>query len=159
MEQRVSSSLQPARAALHVNAAIFATRAATKLRQIVQMKIDIVGDHQIDQTVAVVIAECRPGGPASISNSRLCGYVGKCSIAVIAIQHVPAEAGDVEIRPAVVVVVGHGATHSETWSPNSSLVGDVGKGSIMIISVESSPALLPLECHIHARRVREVNVQ
>jgi hypothetical protein len=57
VKERVSCSLQAAGTALHLNAVIFASRSAAKPRQIVQMEIDVIGDREIHQSIAVVIPE------------------------------------------------------------------------------------------------------
>ena len=64
----VGRSLQPARAALHIESQILAGFARTEYRQIVQMKIHIVRYKKIDPAIAVIISKgCsrRPPGIAA----------------------------------------------------------------------------------------------
>ncbi len=61
MEERVACAFQAARSALHVDAAILAVGSAAEARQIVEMEVDVVGDHQIDEAVAIIVAEGRAG--------------------------------------------------------------------------------------------------
>ena len=59
VEQRIARALQTPRTALHVDAAIFAVGRLAETGKIVEMEIDVIGDHQIDESVTVVIAKCR----------------------------------------------------------------------------------------------------
>src|ERR1700691_252452 len=56
-------ALQPTRAALHVDSAILARLAGTERRKIVQMKIHVMRDKQVDPTIAVVVAKGRARCP------------------------------------------------------------------------------------------------
>ena len=105
------------------------------------MKIDIVDDHQIDKAVAVVVAECGARGPAPVGNAGLCGHVGKRAIAIIAIENVAAQTGDVEIGPAVVVVIADRSAHGEAGRSQAGFCGDIGKRAVVIVVVERARAL------------------
>ncbi len=98
---------------------IFAGGGAAEGRQIVKVKVDVVGDHEIDEAIAVVVAESGAGGPAAVGDSGFCGHVGEGAVAVVAIENIPAEAGDVDVGPAIVVVVAHGAAHREARRGNA----------------------------------------
>ena len=116
MEERVAGAFQAARAALHVDAAIFAVGATAEAGQIVEVEIDVVGDHEIDEAVAVVVAESCAGRPSAVGDAGFRGDVGEGAVAVVVIENVAAEAGDVEVGPAVVVVVADGSAHGEAGS-------------------------------------------
>ena len=113
MEERVAGAAQSARAALHVDAAILAVGSAAEAGQIVEVEVDVVGDHQVDESVTVVVAERCAGRPAPISDASLGGDVGEGAVSVVVIEDVSTQAGDVEVGPAVVVVVADGAAHGE----------------------------------------------
>src|ERR1039457_6741271 len=108
------------------------------------MKIDIVGDHQINQAIAVVVAKRRAGGPAAVGHSGFGGDVGEGAIAVIAIEHVAAETGDVDIRPAIIVIVADRSALGDAGSRDSGFGRDTREGAVMIVVVKRSRALLTL---------------
>src|ERR1051326_5511978 len=123
------------------------------------MKIHVVGDHQVEIAIMVVITEGSTGGPAAVGDAGFLGYVSESSVAVVAIENVATEAGDVKIGPAVVVVVAHRAAHRElARSRDAGLVGHVGKRSIVIVMVECAARGLALERAFDAGGVSEVNV-
>ena len=45
------------------------------------------------------------GGIALIANSSFGGYIRERAVAVVAVENISAQAGDVEIGPAIIVVV------------------------------------------------------
>src|SRR5205823_10343187 len=115
VKQRIAGTLQSPRSALHVNSTMgFAGGLLAESRQIVEMKINVIGDHQIEIAVAVVVGKGRAGGEAAIAHACLLGQVSKSAVAIVAIKHVPAQAGDVNIWPAIIVVIAHRAAHGKT---------------------------------------------
>src|SRR5690348_6693429 len=80
MKKRVAGSAQAARATLYVDTAIFAERRAAEARQVVEMEVHIVGDHQIDIAIAIVVAKGSTGGPAPIGDAGFLRYIGECVI-------------------------------------------------------------------------------
>src|ERR1043166_7484637 len=123
------------------------------------MKIPVVGDHQAPIRILVVITAGSTRGPAAVGAAGFLGYVSESSVAVVAIENVATEAGDVKIGPAVVVVVAHRAAHRDlARSRDAGLVGHVGKRSIVIVAVECAARGLALERAFVAGGVRAVNV-
>src|SRR5580704_10634612 len=123
------------------------------------MKINVVGDHEIEKAVAVVVAEGGSGGPAAVGDAGPFGDVGEGAVAVVAIKNISTEAGDVQIGPTVIVVIADGAAHGETGSGEASLGGDVGEGSVAIVAIKSAEAFLALDGHVHGRSVGEIDVR
>ena len=71
--------------------------------------VDVVGDHQIEPAVFVVIEPSRASGPAAfVGDACLCGDVSKSAIAVVVIKNGVSIAGDVEIREPVIVKIADG---------------------------------------------------
>src|ERR1700728_474123 len=95
VEEGIASPLQSSRTALNVDTAVFAIWRASKLGQVVQVKIDIVRHDQVNIPVVVVVAERCARGPATVSDTSFCSHIGESAIAVIAIEDVTAEASDV----------------------------------------------------------------
>ena len=141
MKERVAGSAQSARAALHVDATIFAEGRAAETGQVVEMKIDIVCDHEIDEAIAIVVAEGGAGRPAAVGDAGFCRHVSERAVAVVAIEDVATKAGEVEIGPAVVVVVSHRAAHGKAGSGQPGFRRDVGEGAVVIVVVKSAEAL------------------
>ena len=111
MEERITRALQSAGAALHINSTILAVGRFAEAGKIIEVKIDIIRDHQVEETIAIVIAKRGAGGPASVGNAGLGGHVGESAVAVVVVKNVATEAGHVKIGPAVVVVVTDCSTH------------------------------------------------
>src|SRR5580704_13084889 len=123
------------------------------------MKINVVGDHEIEEAVAIVIAERSSSGPAAVGDAGLFGNIGEGAIAVVAVKNISAEAGDVQIRPTVIVVIADGAAHGETGSGEASLGGDVGERSVVIVAIKSAEAALFLDGHVNRRSIGEIDVR
>ena len=158
MKERVAGAAQSARSALDVNAAIFAEGSASKARQIVEMKIDIVRDHEIDKSISIVVAECCTGRPSAVGDASFCGHVGKGAVSVVAIENVAAQAGDVEIGPAVVVVVSYGSAHGKAARGETRFCRHVGERTVVIVMVENAEALCAFDCHLDRRSIGEIDV-
>src|SRR5882762_6843736 len=124
-----------------------------------KIELGVVCDHQVNQAVSVVVAESGSGRPPPVGHSRLCGYIGKSPITVVAIQDISVQAGDVDIGPAVVVVVAYRAAHGKARSRDPRLVSHIRERSVMIVVVQGASTLLVLVGHFHRRRIREINIQ
>ena len=112
------------------------------------MEVDVVDDHEIGESISVIIAECGAGRPPAVGDAGLCRHVGEGAIAVVAVENVAAETGEIKIGPAVVVVVSHGAAHGEAGSGQAGLGSDVGKRAVVVVMVENAEALRALEGHV-----------
>ncbi len=123
------------------------------------MQNHVIHHHQVQKSVAIVVAKRRAGGPASIGYARLLRYICKSPVSIVVVQNVSAVASHVQIRPAVVVVIPHRSTHGKARRANSRLVGHISKRSIVIVVVSRAFGLLPFQRHRHGRCIREVDVQ
>ena len=110
--------------------------ALPKPGKIVEVKVDVIGDHQIDESIAVIVAKRCAGRPAAVGDTCLRGYIGEGAVAIVAIEHVAAEAGDIKIGPAIVVVVADRSAHCKAGRGESGLGGDIGEGAVVIVVVE-----------------------
>jgi hypothetical protein len=159
MVERVAGAAQPSRAALYVESAVLAEGSASKLRQVVEVKVDIVDDHQIDKSVVVVVAERSSCGITAIANVSLFSDVGEGAVSVVAVKNVAAEACEIEVGPPVIVVVSNGATVREALTVQAGLCCDVGKGAVMIVVIKSTGCGDAPEYLIDGRLIREVDVR
>src|ERR1051326_1015382 len=123
------------------------------------MKIHVVGDHQVEIAIMVVITEGSTGGPAAVGDAGFLGYVSESSVAVVAIENVATEAGDIQVGPAIIVVIAHGATHGElAGRSDAGFISDVGKSAVVIVVIQRAARGLALERAFDAGGVSEVNV-
>jgi hypothetical protein len=123
------------------------------------MEVDIVDHHQVGESIAVVIAEGSAGGPAAIGDAGLRRHIGKCSVAIVAIENVAAQAGKVKVGPAVVVVIAHRAAHGEARRGHAGLGGDIGECAVAVVVVERAHAFFSLDGHVDAGRIGEIDVR
>ena len=73
---------------------------------------------------------------------RLGRHVGKCAVAVVAIQRIAAVGGDIDILVAVVIVVADGDAHAVAvlrHAGETSLFSHVGERSVFVLMVEAIP--------------------
>ena len=87
------------------------------------------------------------------------GHIGEGPVAVVVIQHDPAETTDQKVRPSVVGYIRDRRSHRPAWIADAGFVGDVGKRAVMIVVIQRAFGLLPGKRHRNAGRVRKVNVQ
>src|ERR1700674_3293837 len=98
--------------------------------------------EKIGPAVAVIVSKGRSRGPAGIAaKSAGFGHIGKCSVAVIAIEHHAAHTSPQQIRPAVVVVVANGSAHRPAGIAYPCLLGDIGECSVVVVMKQGAPGL------------------
>ena len=90
-------------------------------------EIHIVGDEQIDEAVPIVIHEGGAGAPAILRRNRAVGNVRERSVAIVAIQRVRPEVGDVQIGIAVVVEVRDGDAHAVPAIAHAGALGHINE--------------------------------
>ena len=88
------------------NAFPHAGRTLSRCRRSGKIEVDVIGDHQVQQPIAIVIHECATGAPGFpvARSSRLFSDFGEDSILIV-VEPVLSVIGDVEIVPPVVVVI------------------------------------------------------
>src|SRR5436190_17787062 len=67
----------------------------------VELEVDIVGHHQVHESVAVVISESRTNRHATVRNTGFRGDIRERAIPIVAKQNISAETRQVQIWPAV----------------------------------------------------------
>ena len=87
----------------------------------------VVGHVEIEPAVAVIVDKGRRDTPAGIAGAGDGGGVREGAVAVVAIEPVGAEVGDIEVGPAVVVVVAGGDAHAVAAGADAAGRGDVDK--------------------------------
>src|ERR1700735_3473362 len=97
MEECISSTLETARTALHIESAVLAIGRTAESGKIVEAEVDVIGNHQIDETIVVIVAECGAGGPSAIGHAGFGSAVGECAVAVVVVENIATETSDVEI--------------------------------------------------------------
>ena len=83
MKQRIPRTTQSTRPTLDFETAIFAIRRCPKSGKIIEVQVYIVRDHEIDESITVIISESRAGRPSPVTNAGFRSNIGEGSIAII----------------------------------------------------------------------------
>ena len=136
--ENIFCSGQSLRAAHHGDAFPHTGGAIAGSRGGGEIEVHIVGDHEVEMAIAVVIDEGAAVAPgfAGASDARFFAYVGESAVAVVVIEDVFSVVGDVKIFPAVVVIVADAHALAPTGVREAGFLRDVGKGSVVIVVVE-----------------------
>src|SRR6266478_1214273 len=125
------------RSAHNRNAFPHARRPLTGRGRGCEIEINVIGDHQIQQSVAIVVNEraaCTPSFSRT-SNSR--GFSDFFERAVlVVIKAVLPVIGDVKVFPSVVVVVADAHSLSPACGAQTRLRSYVTKGSVVIVAIQ-----------------------
>src|SRR5258708_11167652 len=159
MVETVPKPFHASWATLDWNSTKTARGAHTELRKMVEIKLHVPRNHEIDKSVTIVVPEGGASGPTLISQMCLLSHIGKRAIAIVAIKHHPLFASDEDVRPAIIVVVANRASHCPTRVPNPRFVGHVGERPIMVVAVERTLCFLSVKCHVDSWRIGEINVK
>ncbi len=116
-------------------------------------------DEEIGPAITVVVAKCCSCSPRGITTKTgPFRYIGKSTIAIVAIEHHPTEAGDQQVRPAIVVVVTDDCTHRPARIAHTAFVRHICEGTVVVVVVKRALRLLAGKLHLDVLRVREVDV-
>ncbi len=104
-----------------------------------QVDFEIVGDEEVEQSVAVVIHEGASAAEAGPGMKQTCflSHVGEGAIAVVAIEAILAVVGEEEILEAVVVVVSDANALRPSDVDQAGLDGDVSERAVAVVLVEA----------------------
>ncbi len=91
-------------------------------------EVHVVGDEQIQVTVAVQIGKRGARAPARVVHAGAVGHVFERAVPGVAPQRVGAEAGDVQVDEPVAVVVARRDAHAVAAHHETGRGGDVGEG-------------------------------
>ena len=83
------------------------------LHRVFRVVVDVVGDVEIDEAVAVEVPESAAGAPAAGADPGRFGDPGEAVAADVLEKRVGPVVGDVQVRVAVVVDVGGAAAHAD----------------------------------------------
>ena len=139
VEQLHEAGRQAARPAVDRHALPAAIGAFARLGQLLERRVEIARDQQIEAAVAVVVD---PRAAAAVAGRgrrqpRLRRHVGEGAVAVVAIQGVVAVAGDEQVVEAVVVEVADGHRRRPAGAGQSGFRRDVGEGAVAVVLVEA----------------------
>ena len=93
-------------------AVVLLAGAVEALDQVVETRVDVVADVQVQPAVAVVVDEGGRDAPAPIIRACSRGHVRERAVAVVAQQVIGAQPGPVDVDPAVVVDVAGSHSHA-----------------------------------------------
>src|ERR1035441_5094518 len=118
---------QAARATVHRNALPVATGDLAGRRHGLEVKLQVVGDEQVQVAVAVVIHEGAAGSPSHSwrEQTRFLGDIGEGAIPIIAVENVLTPVSDEDVVETIVIVIRDGDTVRDRKSTrlNSSHLG------------------------------------
>ena len=106
--------------------------------------LDVAEDDQVEPAVVVEVDPGGGGGPVHARGGVAAGAgllcdVGEGPVAVVVVQVVAAELGDVEVFEAVIVKVADGNAHAVADALEAGLLGDVFEGTVLALMVEAVP--------------------
>ena len=168
-EEQVPLPREPARAALHRDAAIRAGGAAplalharaalAEDREAREVHGHVAAHEQIEVAVAVVVREAAAHRPAARGDAGLRGEVREGAVAVVAVVGVAAEAGHVDVLPAVAVDVGRAHAHRPGGVSDAGPVGHVLEPPVAEVAVEHAARGLGVARRRHLGRRGQVDVE
>src|SRR5713101_3531987 len=102
--------------------------------------LDVVGDHEIEPAVFVVVKPSCAGGPAAlVGDTGLGGDIGEGAIAIVVVENGAAVAGDVDVRVAIVVEVTDGhALAVMPFAADPRFFGDVAERTITVVVIQGA---------------------
>ena len=122
-------------------------------------EFQVPADEQVQVPVAVVVSEGRRRGPSRHRDPGPVRDIRETPVAVVAIEPVPAEIGDVEIGPAVVVVVPDDGAETPTFVGHSRRGRGVGEGAVAVVAIEGRLRMFLLASNrLEAGTVDQVDV-
>jgi hypothetical protein len=158
MKERVAGTLQPSWTALHVNSHKLASGGAAENGKMVEVEINVVGDHEIDKAIAIVIAKRSAHRPTAIRYPRLFGYIGEGAVGIVVVEDVATVTGYANIGPAIVVIVSDRAAYGEAGKPTPAFSVTSVK-AVSVVVIEGSARFLTPKCPLNRRCVGEVDVE
>src|SRR5580692_4011881 len=123
--------------------------------------VDVVGNHQVQFAVVVVIEPRGAGTPlADVSYSGLRCHVGKCAIPVVVIEDASSVAEHEEVRESVVVVVADRNAHTkQAFSTNPGAFRNIAKGTVAVVLIQGAPQWPPRGIQARGGPIRKIDIQ
>ena len=140
----VRRALEAAGAAHDGNSLPDACRGLAGRGRVGEVEVHVVGDGEIEFSVAVIIDEGAAGAPffAGSGDACLLGYLFEGAIALVVEEAVFAVAGDVEVVESVVVIVADADALAPAGGDEAGLGGDVGEGAVVVVVEEVAGGLV-----------------
>src|SRR5580692_422336 len=123
--------------------------------------VDVVGNHQVQFAVVVVIEPRGAGTPlADVSYSGLRCHVGKCAIPVVVIEDASSVAEHEEVRESVVVVVADRDAHTkQAFSTNPGAFRNIAKGAVAVVLIQGAPQWPPRGIQARGGPIRKIDIR
>src|SRR5262249_14184740 len=135
VKQMIAFSLKSSRAAHYFYAAelTIASRTRARFRWMVWIVFGVSGNKQIKQAVVVVVAPCRPTGPATKYDTRFFCNVRKCAVVIVVIQAIFSKIRYIDVGPAVVIVISDGHSKTPAFIRDARFVRNIRKRAVVIV--------------------------
>ena len=95
MKQRIAGSRQTFWTALHRNSAVLAEFGFAEFGELGEVDVHVIRDEKVQRAILVIIGNGRAGGPAGIVYPGAIGNIREGAIAVVVVEMIVSEAGDV----------------------------------------------------------------
>ena len=126
--------------------------------QVLRPRVEVVCDVQVEAPVGVVVPEGRRRAPARVSEAGLRGHVRERPVAVVAVEGVGPEVGQVQVDEAVVVHVGGAHPHAPGAPGQARSLRHVLEGPVPPVAEEHPVGVLPLPGPLQSGPLRDVEV-
>ena len=157
MPQPIQPRLQPLRPAHHFFALPLASPRPIGARRCLHIEIDIVGHHQIQPAIPVIIDKSATRPPARTYTSR-CNIL-KGPITAIAIQHVLTPVSDIQVYKAIVIDVPGANPLAPTSLGHSRLPAHILKGPIALVAIKPIDGLFTRRKSVQPGRCYRKHIQ
>ncbi len=160
MKEQVRFADQAPGAALHQDSLETAILlVAAKGRQMVHVEVNVSGNIQVYEAVAIIVSPGRAGAESARGHTGFVGHVLKFAISQVAVERISAEPGDVDVGQTIVIEVSHGHAHAPALASQSRSVGDVGEFEIRVLMVERDHGIAALAIPVNARSVDRDDIE
>src|SRR6185312_11133887 len=135
-EQLVGSRL------VHLGMAVLAMPVTFAQRLVIDVPLQIIDDHQVEESVVVHVDPGPGDGPEwtilriELVQPGLRRDVGECSISIIVIKRVAVYTGYKNVFVTIVVIISDGNAGVVTSSSQASFLGDVGEMPVPVVLEE-----------------------
>ncbi len=102
--------------------------------------LNIIGDEQVQLSVAIVIHPRGAGAEAGVLDSGCRGHVFEFAVALVMKEMVASESGDVDVVASVVIIVRHGYADAIHFHIQAAAARNIGERAVMVVAIKGGSA-------------------